>query len=245
MPSLPALAKPVLNKAALMLLPRSLRTKWKERNAFKFFERRWASGRGTLSNNHYQYFYTTYFGLPASYYDGKRVIDIGCGPRGSLEWAAGAKERVGLDPLVDEYRALGIDRHSMKYVDGAAERVPFGDGYFDIVTTFNSLDHVEDVTAAVWEIKRIVKPGGLVLLITEINHAPRITEPHTLSEDVLQSFEPELRVEKSDVIEFRSDHEIYRSLREARTYTGRKGGRPAILTAMLRKGSAGSLGCAG
>lgn len=235
MPSLWGLATPLVNRAALTLLPKSLRTQWKERNAFKFFERRWASGKGTLSNGHYQYFYTTYFDLPASYYDGKRVIDIGCGPRGSLEWAAGAEERVGLDPLVNEYRALGIDRHRMQYVDAAAERVPFADDYFDIVTSFNSLDHVEDVTAAVREIKRIVKPGGLVLIITEINHAPTVTEPHTFSEDVLQSFGPELRVEKSHIIELRPDREIYRSVREARTYAGRKGARPAILTAMLRK----------
>lgn len=237
-----AQATRLVNRLALRLLPQALRTKWKERNAFKFFERRWASGQGSLSNGHYQYFYTTCFGLSPSCYDGKRVIDIGCGPRGSLEWAAGATERVGLDPLVNEYRALGIDRHSMRYVDAAAERVPFGDGHFDIVTTFNSLDHVEDLTAAVREIKRIVKPGGLVLIITEINHAPTVTEPHTFSEDVLQSFGPELRVEKSHIIELRPDREIYRSVREARPYTGRKGARPAILTAMLRKAPAAIYG---
>ena len=31
------------------------------------------------------------------------TTDIGCGPRGSLEWATMAAERVGLDPPVNKY----------------------------------------------------------------------------------------------------------------------------------------------
>ena len=62
---------------------------------------------GQLTNDHYTWFYTSYFGLGPADYTDRRVLDIGCGPRGSLEWADMASERVGLDPLVDEYQALG------------------------------------------------------------------------------------------------------------------------------------------
>ncbi len=53
----------------------------------------------SLSNEHFRYFYTTYFGLEESFFRGKNVLGIGCGPCGSLEWATGASKRVGLIPL--------------------------------------------------------------------------------------------------------------------------------------------------
>ena len=65
---------------------------------------------GSLKHDHYQQFYTTAFGLSREFYTGKRILDIGCGPRGSLEWSQGAAERIGLDPLADEYLKLGADR---------------------------------------------------------------------------------------------------------------------------------------
>ena len=35
----------------------------------------------------------------------KIVADFGCGPRGSLEWATSAKERIGIDVLANAYIA--------------------------------------------------------------------------------------------------------------------------------------------
>ena len=43
---------------------------------------------GDLTNEHYEEFFTVYFGLSVADYKGKRVLDIGCGPRGSLEWVS-------------------------------------------------------------------------------------------------------------------------------------------------------------
>ncbi|MGH7908947.1 MAG: hypothetical protein ACRENW_03740 [Thermodesulfobacteriota bacterium] len=76
---------------------------------------------GDLSNEHYKYFYTKHFGLDDSFYTGKKILDIGCSPRGSLEWADLVVERVGVDPLVESYKALGIDKHKMRYVNGRRE----------------------------------------------------------------------------------------------------------------------------
>ena len=54
-------------------------------------------------------------------------------------------ERVGLDPLVGRYLRLGASRHAMRYVEAPSEHIPFTDGYFDIVTCLNALDHVDDL----------------------------------------------------------------------------------------------------
>ena len=105
------------------------------------------------------------------------MLDIGCGPRGSLELADTALERVGLDPLAKEYLKLGDASHMMTYVASRSESIPFADGYFDIVCSFNSFDHVADLKRTIIaEIVRVVKPGGLFLLLSEVNHAPTKTE---------------------------------------------------------------------
>lgn len=149
---------------------------------------------GELANGWYEEVFTTRLWLDRASYQGKRVLDIGCGPRGSLEWADMAAERVGLDPLVPRYQHLGIDRHQTRYVAAAAEAIPYPSGYFDIVTSINSLDHVDDVDLVMKEMKRVLAPGGTLALIVEIHPRPTIAEPHALPWDLTRRFGPELEV---------------------------------------------------
>ena len=147
---------------------------------------------GDLSNKHYQYFYTTHFDLENSYYKNKTLLDIGCGPRGSLEWANNAYRCIGLDPLAKEYLKLGADKHNMEYIDSPSEKIPLEDGTCDAVFSFNSLDHVEDIEKTISEIKRVIKPNGIFLLLVEINHPPTVCEPHNLSPSlIVETLKPE------------------------------------------------------
>ena len=169
-----------------------------------------------LSNDHYVQFYTDHFGLSRNDYAGKRILDIGCGPRGSLEWADMAAERVGLDPLAAQYQALGASKHRMRYVASGAESIPFPDGHFDVVCSFNSLDHVDHLDRVIAEIGRVVKPGGLFLLITDVNHAPTITEPLTFSWDIADRFVPPLQIVAAE--RFEKSEGVYQSLLKRATY---------------------------
>jgi ubiquinone/menaquinone biosynthesis C-methylase UbiE len=156
-----------------------------------------------LNNTHYRHFYTDHFGLDYLFYSNKRILDVGCGPRGSLEWANTTLARIGLDPLVENYREIGIINHQMIYVGAPAEQIPFASGYFDVVFAFNSLDHVDNLEKAIAEISRVVKPGGLFLLLTELNHEPTECEPTVFSWDIVEKFDShfqllkELHYEKS------------------------------------------------
>ena len=190
-----------------------------------------AAREGVLGNAHYERVFTTQFGLDARFFDAKRVLDVGCGPRGSLEWATAAAQRVGLDPLVGRYRALGIDRHAMQYVAAPAERIPFGDASFDIVASLNSLDHVDDVAAAVAEITRVAAPGATWLLTVEIGHEPTPTEPHSLGWDVAERALG-WKVQWSARNGLRADHDIYASIDEDRAYPGDG---PGLLRARLTR----------
>lgn len=169
---------------------------------------------GLLENYWFEYFYTTHFGLTLAGYAGKRVLDIGCGPRGSLEWATTARERVGLDPLADDYRRLGADEQSTDYIAARAESVPFPDGYFDIVCSFNSLDHVDNLGVAIGEMKRVVAVGGLVLLLTDVHEEPTPQEPICFGWEVLDLFGPEL-VPQSIACYEKSGGGMYQSVERA------------------------------
>ena len=211
----------------------SLRTK--QSHELDYWKSRYRA-EGPLHGSHFQRFYTDVFGLTTDDYAGKKILDIGCGPRGSLEWANMAEERVGLDPLADKYMKLGAANHKMTYVASPSEQIPFPDGHFDIVTSFNSLDHVDDLARTIHEIKRVAKPNGRFLLIVEIDHPPTPTEPLTLTKDILNSFAPEFRPVKHWASAMGSTHDVYGSILAAKSATP---GEPAILCANLARQNQG------
>jgi ubiquinone/menaquinone biosynthesis C-methylase UbiE len=173
--------------------------RWKKFNELLYWKKK-KKAEGVLANAHFEHFYTTHFGLDGSYYKDKVILDIGCGPRGSLEWATMAARPLGLDPLAREYLKLGANRHRMEYIDAPSEHIPLKDGEGDAVFAFNSLDHVEDVHQTLREIKRVTRPGGIFLLLVEVNHPPTICEPHHLTpQNLVASLQPEFRCDGLEV----------------------------------------------
>ncbi|MEJ1967728.1 MAG: class I SAM-dependent methyltransferase [Rhizomicrobium sp.] len=231
-------AAKVLLNSALSLMPESARLKYKEHHELRY----WRGVAATMVRNpvqqaheraHYEHFFTAFFGLAKADYAGKAVLDIGCGPCGSLEWADTARERVGLDPLADAYRKLvEDDRQQMTYCAAPSEKMPYPDGHFDIVTSFNSLDHVDDVDATIAEMKRVTAPDGRILVIVEIGHAPTPTEPHRLDETVADKFGPEFKAQNLRLFGVRADHNLYASMKDNVPYVK---GEEGILAVRLER----------
>jgi SAM-dependent methyltransferase len=90
-----------------------------------------------------------------------RALEIGCGEgRVCRDLRARGYAIVGLDAsptLVSAARAADPEG---EYVVGAAESLPFAEGSFALVTAHNSLMDVEDMSRAVAEAARVVRPGG-------------------------------------------------------------------------------------
>jgi len=185
------------------------------------------------NNSHYKYFYTSNFSLSEEFYQDKIILDIGCGPRGSLEWADMTKERIGLDPLAEQYIKMGAKNHKMTYIKAYVENMPFPDNYFDVICSFNSLDHVENMEAACKEIKRTLKNNGIFLLMVDIHTMPTLTEPQTMNWNFINEYFPEFEIIEEKHLERTETYKIYSNVRNNKLVdnTSTKG----VLTAKLKK----------
>jgi demethylmenaquinone methyltransferase/2-methoxy-6-polyprenyl-1,4-benzoquinol methylase len=74
----------------------------------------------------------------------------------SPEMLAAARARLAGDPAL-------ADR--LRFVQGQAERLPFADGTFDAVTFTYLLRYVDDPSATMLELVRVVKPGGRIGMV--------------------------------------------------------------------------------
>ncbi|HEY4529478.1 MAG TPA: methyltransferase domain-containing protein [Luteimonas sp.] len=101
---------------------------------------------------------------------GKRVLDLGCGSGyGTHRIAGHAAEVHGVDVAADavafadaRYRKSNL--HFRQVAAGA--RLPFEDGSFDVVLSFQVIEHVEDPAGYLGEAHRVLAPGGSLVLIT-------------------------------------------------------------------------------
>lgn len=135
-----------------------------------------------LQNAHYEELMLRLAQVNKSYFANKTVGDFGCGPRGSLEWMDEAKERFGIDVLVDQYLTLGIDQHKMNYVKCNERAIPLSDEALDILFSVNAIDHASDPDKMLDECFRIVKRDGLIAMSINLDEPASPTEPNTLTE---------------------------------------------------------------
>lgn len=94
-----------------------------------------------------------------------RVLDFGCGTRPYEAWFAAA----GAD-----YRGADIDG-AHEVAIGADGTLGCGDGEYDVVASFQVLEHVWDIATYLREARRALRPGGSLLLST---HGSWLYHPH-------------------------------------------------------------------
>jgi SAM-dependent methyltransferase len=99
---------------------------------------------------------------------GNRVLDLGCGPGSiTLGLAQVAGEVIGIDVDESEFtdaRAYaaehGID--NVEFREGSIYELDVPDASIDVCTLFAMMETLDDPLAGLSEVRRVVKPGGLV-----------------------------------------------------------------------------------
>lgn len=118
---------------------------------------------------------------------GKIVADFGCGPRGSLEWATSAKERIGIDVLADAYmKTFDFSSQAMRYINSTEDAIPLPSNYVDVLYTVNAIDHVDNFDLMCTELIRILKPGGDFVGSFNLHEPATPCEPQTLDEEIIR-----------------------------------------------------------
>lgn len=99
---------------------------------------------------------------------GGRVLDLGCGDGVFCNFIA----KQGFTPVGADISEVGIERARVLYpplrfeVASLETRLPFGDAEFDAVWCSEVIEHLFDVSFALSEMARVLKPGGTLLLTT-------------------------------------------------------------------------------
>ena len=97
---------------------------------------------------------------------GRRVLDAGCGVGwGSqvlLDYGAGSVDEVDIDEsaITELIRRCPAGR----FVQADLTNLPFPAHHFDVIACFEAIEHVEDPLRGLDEFRRVLAPGGIVLV---------------------------------------------------------------------------------
>ncbi len=98
------------------------------------------------------------------------LLDIGASPHGyALEAcvALGAASYTGIGLDIERDVALQLDGVPARLILMNAEQLAFEDDSFDVVLSMSTFEHIGDVPRALSEIRRVLRPHGVVLLSFE------------------------------------------------------------------------------
>lgn len=92
-----------------------------------------------------------------------KILDVGCGTGANLEMLSEFGQAEGVDVSADALtfcRARGL----ANVRQGEAERLPYEDEAFDLVTGLDVVEHLDDDLAGLKEMHRVLRPDGRALL---------------------------------------------------------------------------------
>lgn len=112
--------------------------------------------------------HTARYSFALSYIKDKKVLDIACGTGYGLAFLkASAKSVTGVDVDIEAARQAKSECDEKAGVLlGDGTNLPFHDESFDVVTSFETLEHLHARTQFLSELKRVLKPKGLLILST-------------------------------------------------------------------------------
>ena len=121
-----------------------------------------------------------------------RVLDLGCGG-GHVSYRAAphVAEVVACDvtaSMLEAVKTTAAERGlaNIAVQQAAAEKLPFPDAAFDAVLSRFTTHHWQDMEAGLREARRVLRPGGLAILIDVVAPADRTLDTHLQAVELLR-----------------------------------------------------------
>ena len=111
--------------------------------------------------------YATYvdFVMRSSSRTSGRLLDVGCGNA----WSAFAFAQRGFEVSGVDLNARAFEpppHPNLSLQEGSVLQIPFPDASFDLVASYQMLEHVPDPAAGLREMLRVVRPGGTITIVS-------------------------------------------------------------------------------
>ena len=154
------------------------------------------------------------------------ILDVACGtgrlPKTLLNQPDFKGKIIGLDAsrqmLAEAARALGDEA---PLIWQSAERLPFDDDTFDAVTCLEALEFMPSTARALAEIRRVLRPGGLLLTTNRIGLGAQLMPGHTVSPPAFEQLLAGLGFEQLQTRIWQVDYSLVWAVRSG---DGRGGG---------------------
>ena len=122
-----------------------------------------------------------------------RVLDVGCGTGFATEGLLERTENVhGLDQSVHQMEKAWakLGKHDpVQFARGDAERLPYQTDSFDVLWSSGSIEYWPNPVMALREFRRVVKPGGQVLIVGPNN--PKSTIGQKVADAIMLFYDAE------------------------------------------------------
>jgi len=98
----------------------------------------------------------------------KVVLDVACGEGyGSAMLSQSAASVTGVDISAEAVRHAANTYHlhnNLRYQEGSVTALPFADAAFDVVVSFETIEHLAEQEEMLAEIRRVLRPDGIVVI---------------------------------------------------------------------------------
>lgn len=121
----------------------------------------------------------------------KMVLDVACGVGyGSYLIKNSAKRVIGVDiskDAITHAKAHCADQ-KIEFIVSDATKLPFPDNFFDVIVSFETIEHVRNHEKYLSECKRVLKGGGVFICSSPNKMRENTLNPHHIREFYLEEF---------------------------------------------------------
>ncbi len=107
------------------------------------------------------------YGIVMHFIENKTVLDIACGEGYGSKLIAGKASTVygvDIDPVTIKNAKQKYAAPNLSFLEGSADNIPLKASTVDVVVSFETIEHHDKHEEMMNEIKRVLKPGGILIM---------------------------------------------------------------------------------